>query len=207
MFDSVAEVVKITPVHKDRGWIQLWVDKKNGFIYRYELYDSDNKKRYVEYKEKIQFNPRIDPTLFEYKASFIKEISSSPQPKLYNNISDVLADVNFTVMIPNFLPPGYSLNQISVSQQKFRDNTVNPYLHLSYTDGLSSFSVFMHFATKKNKEDYKTPKIFENHDSGKIWANVVGVIDNTYVYIVGDLPIITIKKMYDNIGKFQKCNF
>jgi len=204
LFNRTAEVVKITPVHKDRGWVQLWVDKKTGLFYRYEWYNRENKLCYQENKEQVFFNPKIEPSLFDFKASHIIKLPPLPEPNCYNNISDAGRNVNFSVMVPNFLPPGYNLNNIQIDKLKARDGSIQQVVQLDYTDGLSSFSLFMHRASKGDIAKYKTPKVSERYDYGKFLMYVIGVKNTTYLSLVGNLPKDTLLKMFNNIEEFRK---
>jgi len=122
---------------RDRAWQKIWVDKENGYVFKTEYYNAEGHMFSSRHSENVKFNPEIDPELFEVE--YTGAIPSVPNRKIYDSTTEVSDELNISLVAPEFLPPGFSLSEISV---RYRGENNKPFVQFYYSDGLWSFSLF-----------------------------------------------------------------
>lgn len=183
----LVDVVKIRSKQKDRAWIKIWVDKKTGFVFRLERYTAEDKPLFVRYNENVVFDPEVDPGLFDvdYEGAY----PSIPNSKIYDSPSEVQEELGISLVVPEVLPPGFSLSEISA-----RASRHNPVVQFYYSDGLLSFSLFQE-VTKRGDREMRVRK-----RRGRI---IINEIKNNIGYtIISDIDRIvegTLMKTFESI--------
>lgn len=184
--NRIVNVVKIFPRPRDRSSLHIWVDKNNGFIFRIEKYDNDGNKIYIEYAENVEFNPTVDPGLFEVKYS--GKLPRERKRDIYMSFSDLLQDIHEPIYVPKQIPPGFVLDKISV--RKYNKTNI---IQFYYTDGLTDLSFFQSARNRKDQEF----KVLRNLSDGK---KQVRMISNKMEFrLVCDLPIDAMRQIFKNI--------
>lgn len=186
----LTDVVKITPRNKDRTRIKIWVDKKTGFIFRFEKYDKDNNKVSQWFIENVLFNPDIDESLFDVEFS-----GTIPIRKTYESIPEAAEELNMPLVTPQFPPSGFVLSERSV---RYRGK--QPIVQFYYTDGLWSFSLFQRISQRKERKMH-----IEERNDRISWISAVK--NNIFYWYEGDLGDIdreTIIKSFSSIKLFDK---
>lgn len=135
----IVDVVRIRfrSRQRDRAWLKIWVDKANGFVFRKEKYNAEDKKLTARYSENVVFDPEVDHDLF--KVDYTGSIPTVPSRKIYESTSEVQEELNISLVAPEVLPAGFSLSEISVGTRR---NSRRPFVLFHYSDGLWSFSMF-----------------------------------------------------------------
>jgi negative regulator of sigma E activity len=184
--NRIVNVVKIVPRSRDRSYLHLWVDKNNGFIFRIEKYDKDGNKIYIEFAENVEFNPTVDPGLFEVKYS--GNLPRERKRDIYKSFSDLLQDIHEPVYVPKQIPPGFVLDKIRV----LKINKTNR-IQFYYKDGLTDLSFFQRARNRKDRGF----NVEQNYSDGK--KQVSMIMNKMEFRLVCDLPIDAMKQIFKNI--------
>lgn len=190
----LTDVVVMSPINKDRSKIKIWVDKKTGFIFRYEKYDKENNKIYQWFTENVIFNPDIDESLFDVEYS--GTIPSAPNRKEYESILEIAQELNMPLVVPQVFPSGFLLSKKSVGYREEQ-----PTVHFYYTDGLWSFSLF------QTKDEKKESEMNIRKWNDRIYR--ISAIKNNLYYMfwgedLGDIDRETIIQSFNSIKLFDK---
>ena len=187
-------VVDLMPKDQYRYGYRYWVDKNTGMLLRCDLVaeEADNKKNVIESMMFTSLDylsespePAFNMQMFEqYKQKVVDE----PEIEASNSTLP-----QWTV---KQLPKGFMLTQnimrhshLSSAAINHSSNTAKPdLLHLVYSDGLASVSVFI----EKNQGA-------ENHLRGLSSMGAVNAfghaVDDYYVTVVGEVPVKTVQTM------------
>ncbi|MFC1493514.1 hypothetical protein ACFL6O_06085 [candidate division KSB1 bacterium] len=188
----VTDVVKVVSKYRDRDWLQMWVGPENGFIFRLERYDSEDKKVYQEYVEDVVLSPEINKELFEIGEGKIILESRRSDRKEYDNLADVETMWNKPLLVPKFTPSGFILERISTFKRRN-----NNYIQLDYTDGLSYISLFQREA-KGEKRDLGIGSSFE---ANKRITRIIEIRNDVALTLFSDLPEDTLLSLFKSLMK------
>ena len=170
------DVVEIKPKQNDRSWKKVWVHRSNGFIFRMEQYNLDNKRDLQLNRENVIFNPLIDPQLFE--VNYRGKIPMRRTRKKYDTMTDVQNALQIELIAPVLYPPGFVIKNIGV---RYDDD--EPVVQFYFTDGILSFSLFQ----RQTDRDDRGLKIDRHHGDLYISARK----DNIYYRFDGDIDQIS----------------
>ena len=167
--------VKLTLTPKDeyRYGHEFWVDKKNGFLLKHDVLDSESKLLERVQFTSVSFAPDLKEQDFNPKeGAYIQEfIANEPHP------------------VPNnwqfeWLPDGFSL--VWPNARKMNDDTNM----LLLSDGMSTVSVFV------EKSDRKRPKTLMNLGATIAGEQTIQVGEQSYLLtLVGEVPAETIQRL------------
>lgn len=189
-------VLDLIPNDKLRYGYRYWVDKNTGMLLRCDLMDEDN--RVVE---QMMF------TSLEYLAQTPEPTFDLRHYQHYQQqfFNDPEIDIKHSTPLKwaiNTLPKGFMLTQrtmrdrqTSLSQNAAKHNQQQPaLLHLVYSDGLASVSVFI-----------EKSQAAENHQAGTSSMGAVNAfghkIDDYFVTVVGEVPVKTVRAMAQSAVK------
>ena len=125
--------------HRQTGRLakKVWVDRERALIVRSESYDSDGKLASLTVHDSIEWNPKLDDSLFEVPAGWQRVGTDDDRERHWQR--DALSkEVGFEVREPSHVPAGYTLDGLHL----FRCRRGLASAHLRYVDGLNSVSVF-----------------------------------------------------------------
>ena len=193
--DHLVDVVRIRfrLRHKDRAWLKIWVDKENGYVFRTEHYDAEDKKFFSRHSEDVKFDPEIDPELFE--VDYTGDFPAVPTRKLYESANEVRDDLNISLVAPEFLPSGFSLNEISV---RYRGHNNKPFVQFYYSDGLWSFSLFQE-TTERDNRDMRLRKRMG-------WLSISEIKNNLRYSFNSDIDLIAEKTLVKSFQTIKPLN-
>ncbi len=192
VFNNIkVDVAKIYSRSRDRNWLKLWVDKKSGFIYQLERYDPDKNLLYREHVEELDFN--IDRSIFEVKEEFkIREATR----KSFESIADIYEQIDFSIMAPRFMPPGFVLDQIFL----YFDEEGDPLtVMFNYSDGLTSFSLF-----QEHSDDKMDMEVGSRYTLNTKLYRIQAIKKNVHLRMYGDLPEDKMIDIFKTISRMPK---
>lgn len=133
----VADVLAVRQRQGNRLAKKVWVDRETALIVRSESYDSDGKLASLTVYDRIEWNPKLDDSLFEVPAGWQRVGADDDRERHWQR--DALSkEVGFEVREPSYVPAGYTLDGFHL----FRCRRGIPSAHLRYVDGLKSISIF-----------------------------------------------------------------
>ena len=116
---------------------KVWVDRETALILRTEQYDNDGKLASLTVCAGIEWNPKLDDSLFAIPAGWQRAEVGDERERHWQR--DALSkEVGFEVREPSYLPPGYTLDGFHL----YRCRGGIASAHLRYVDGLKSISIF-----------------------------------------------------------------
>ncbi len=195
-----AVVVDLMPKDQYRYGYRYWVDKNTGMLLRCDLVseEADNKKNVIESMMFTSLDylseppePAFNVQMFE---QYKQKVEDEPEIEASNSTLP-----QWTV---KQLPKGFMLTQnimrhshLSSAASNHSSNTAKPdLLHLVYSDGLASVSVFI----EKNRGA-------ESHLLGLSSMGAVNAfghaVDDYYVTVVGEVPVKTVQTMAQSTVK------
>jgi len=191
-------VVDLIPNDKLRYGYRYWVDKNTGMLLRCDLVAEDN--TVVEQMMFTSLDYLAQPPVRSFD---LKQFEHYEQQLLDDPEIDVIHSAPLQWAI-NTLPKGFMLTQSTMrySRSSAIQNAENPgsrqpdLLHLVYSDGLASVSVFI----EKNQGE-------EKHLQGASTMGAVNAfgnsVDDYFVTVVGEVPVKTVRSMAQSTVKLQ----
>lgn len=132
-----ADVLAVRQRQSGRLAKKVWVDRETALIVRSESYDSDGKLASLTVYDNIEWNPKLDDSLFEAPAGWQRIGADNDRERHWER--DALSkEVGFEVREPAYVPAGYTLDGFHL----FRCRRGIASAHLRYVDGLKSISIF-----------------------------------------------------------------
>jgi len=197
-------VIDLIPKDKLRYGYRYWVDKSTGMLLRCDLVDENG-----TVIEQMMFTsltylsdspePPVVASQFErYRQKTLDNFSVKIDEKTVSVNDDA---AKWTV---NILPKGFMLTQsnmrhsVPLTRDAASDIEMNSpdLLHMVYSDGLASVSVFI--GKKRGKDDFLL-------GASKVGAmNAYGSsVDNYFVTVVGEVPMKTVQSMAQSTVKMK----
>ena len=101
----MVDIVKIESRARPRLWVTLWVDRENGFIYKFERYDENDTLVYAQTVIDVTFDPVIDPNTFAVSYSGERP-ENQPRRDItnYDGFKELQEDCTFKVLSPRLIP-------------------------------------------------------------------------------------------------------
>ncbi len=130
-------VLAAQPKHRSNPMRKVWVDKIHFVVLKDELLDPDGTPIRIFVVRSINFNANVDESLFSVPSGW--QVTNAP----YRPVADLSLDeaekiAGFKIRLPQFVPEGYQLSSVGVTYCQHG----TPIVHLQYSDGLNTISVF-----------------------------------------------------------------
>jgi len=179
----VAQLVRIVAKDKYRFSYWLWLDQKTGLLLKMAVVT-----RQGQLLEQIQFT-HIEVS--EQLSENLAQLQLSELPKVIkSNNSQINKALSWQV---NWLPQGFKVI-------KSNQHNLNSYSHESdkavefmlFTDGLVEVSVYVN----PSQDKFRAPE-YANDGSTMVFNHILQGIE---VGVVGDIPLVTAKKIAESIG-------
>jgi outer membrane lipoprotein-sorting protein len=142
--------------------VRIWIDEQTHLVLQKEEYHGNGSVASQTRFEELRYTSSIPDDIFATDAPGYEQVSTREIAEPTSDIDRVVHDAGFTPASPKDLPQGYSLTTGDVS-------TVNGVktLHLMYTDGLRTISLFENATGAAADFGTLRPKTvhFENHDA------------------------------------------
>ncbi len=197
--DHPALVVDLVPIDKLRYGYRYWIDKNTGMLLRCDLVAENDAVVEQMMFTSLDYLTQVPTQSFDLKQfeHYRQQLLDEPE------IDDVEHGTpqQWTV---NMLPKGFMLTQTMrhYSQSSAIQNTADQksrqpnMLHLVYSDGLASVSVFI----EKNNAEARYL-----HGSSMMGAvNAFGnPVDDYFVTVVGEVPVKTVQSMAQSTVRLQ----
>jgi len=186
-------VVDLLPKDQNRYGYRYWVDKNTGMLLRCDLLAVDNtvveqmmfaSLTYLKSSPEDSFE--IAP-IEQYKRQVLDEHEVNVLPS---------AQLKWVVKI---LPKGVMLTQSTMRHSQPSEtnkSTATDLLHLVYSDGLASVSIFI----EENQGEVKHLQGASTMGAVNAYGNFVG---DHFVTVVGEVPITTVQSMARSTVKLQ----
>ncbi len=189
-------VVDLLPKDQYRYGYRYWVDKNTGMLLRCDLVDED--KMVIEQMmfTSLDYLPKIPSQTFELPQfeQFKQQLLDEPRADVQN-----LTETGWKVAR---LPRGFMLTQstmrYSQSSAARSSETSSPdLLHMVYSDGLASVSVFV-------ESNQGTGKHLQGSSSMGAVNAFGSAVDNYFVTVVGEVPAKTVQLMAQSTVKMHQ---
>lgn len=201
--DHLALVVDLIPNDKLRYGYRYWVDKNTGMLLRCDLIAEDN-----TVVEQMMFTSLNYLAQTPVQSFDLKQFQHYKQQQLDGAKTDVKQSAPLQWVI-NILPKGFVLTQStmrhsrlssaqsSVAQATADKNGKQPdLLHLVYSDGLASVSVFIERNQGPGKHLYGASTMGAVNAFGNS-------VDDYFVTVVGEVPVKTVQAMAQSTVKIK----
>jgi sigma-E factor negative regulatory protein RseB len=196
-------VVDLIPDDDLRYGYRYWIDKSTGLLLRCDLVDENNSVVEQMMFTSLEYLPRAPSSAFD-----LKQYEHYRQQLLDGPAVDASRDAPLQWVI-NTLPKGFMLTQSTMryTQSSLAENELSAekigrasakpdLLHLVYSDGLASVSVFI-----EKKQDN------EKHLQGAATMGAVNAfgnyVDDYFVTVVGEVPEKTVRSMARSAVKIK----
>jgi len=134
-------VLVLTPKDENATMRQkLWVDKEYWMPMRIEMemeFGGKTMKSWVEYRD-MEFNVGIPDSEFEFEVPEGAEVTEKeiPMPEMFNSVEEAQEEVDFTILVPEYIPEGYEFERAIVIDIKDEKS-----VSLSYKKGVEILSL------------------------------------------------------------------
>jgi sigma-E factor negative regulatory protein RseB len=196
-------VVDLIPNDDLRYGYRYWVDKSTGLLLRCDLVDEDNSVVEQMMFTSLEYLPQAPSSAFD-----LKQYEHYQQQLLDGPATDDSTNIPLQWVI-NTLPRGFMLTQSTMryTQSSMAENAESQnqtgramakpdLLHLVYSDGLASVSVFI-----ENRQNGK------KHLQGAATMGAVNAfghsVEDYYVTVVGEVPEKTVRSMAKSAVKIK----
>jgi len=182
-----ARILEIQPLDQYRYGRRLWLDKDTGMLLRSVVFGPDGgiveKLSFVE----IEIGASISDSELE---SDLENPSRVTRYQIGNTGDSKFASSKTPLWSPESLPRGFRLT--SVGHGGTDDQR---YEHLLFSDGLSSFSIYIEFE--------RSAGIAEQIESRGAMHIYTGSIDGNLVTVVGEVPAPTVRIIGRHLRRMQ----
>lgn len=182
-----ARIIEILPLDQYRYGRRLWLDNDTGMLLRSVVFGPDGeiveKLSFVE----IEIGASISDAELE---SDLENPSQVTRYQIGNARTGEFASSKTPLWLPESLPKGFQLT--SVGHGGSDDQR---YEHLLFSDGLSSFSIYIEFD--------RSARIAEQIESRGAMHIYSGSIDGNLVTVVGEVPAPTVRLIGRHLRKMQ----
>jgi sigma-E factor negative regulatory protein RseB len=179
-------VLDLLPKDQYRYGYRYWVDKDTGMLLRCDLLAADKTVveqmmfTSLEYSESPPVQPFEIAQFKQYKQQILDEQDIGVQPK--------------AKWVVNVLPKGFMLTQSAMRHSQPSSASSEDLLHLVYSDGLASVSIFI----EQNQGVDKHLQGGSSMGAVNAYGNSVG---NYFVTVVGEVPVTTVQSMARSMVK------
>jgi sigma-E factor negative regulatory protein RseB len=188
-------VVDLLPKDQYRYGYRYWVDKNTGMLLRCDLVDEDNTVVEQMMFTSLDYLPNIPPQTFDLQQfeQFQQQLLDEPEIDVQQ-----AAEAGWKVVR---LPKGFMLTQSTMrysqpSVAKLSEAAVPDLLHMVYSDGLASVSVFIEIKQGAEK-----------HLQGASSMGAVNAfgheVEDYFVTVVGEVPAKTVQLIAQSTVKLQ----
>ncbi len=185
----VAQLVRIVAKDKYRFSYWLWLDQKTGLLLKMAVVT-----RQGQLLEQVQFTHiEVGEQLSESLAQF--QLTELPKVNKSNN-NQQNKQLSWQV---NWLPQGFSVvksNQHNLSN--YNQSSDKPVEFMLFSDGLVEVSVYVN----PSPEKFRTPE-YANDGATMVFNHILQGVE---VGVVGDIPLLTAKKIAESIGPITISN-
>lgn len=187
-------VFDLMPKDQYRYGYRYWVDNNTGMLLRCDLVTENNAIVEQMMFTALEYLPQAPAEAFEVQAfdRFQQKLLDEPEIDVQQEADEIWA--------VNRLPKGFMLTQSTMrySRPKAEMENMSPdLLHMVYSDGLASVSVFI----EKNRGT-------EAHLQGASSMGAVNAFGNAmgdyFVTVVGEVPLKTVQAMAESVVKIEK---
>lgn len=180
-------IIEILPLDQYRYGRRLWLDRDTGMLLRSVVFAPDGgiveKLSFVE----IELGASITDSELE---SDLDNPSQVTRYQIGNNSDGAFASSKTPLWLPESLPDGFELT--SVGHGGSGDQR---YEHLFFSDGLSSFSIYVEFG--------RSVGIAEQIESRGAMHIYTGSIEGNLVTVVGEVPAPTVRLIGRHLRRLQ----
>jgi len=183
--DHPALVVDLLPKDQYRYGYRYWVDKNTGMLLRCDLLSVDNKVVEQMMFASLKYLESSPADSFD-----VSPFAQYKQQVLDEHDVDVLPSTQLKWAV-NILPKGFMLTQSTMRHSQSAVTSKEEaadLLHLVYSDGLASVSIFI----EQNQGEDKHLQGASSMGAVNAYGNSVG---DHFVTVVGEVPITTVKSM------------
>lgn len=154
-------LIEIDPKNFDRPSSKIWIDKEKSITLKTEQYNTKKVLQRVIAYSTIDFEPVIDDTSFQIPRKFWdkkKPFKQSDREEIWNytqekpDLDKIKDKVHFEIILPDRVPSGFALQSINIIKISKEQN-----IHLKYTDGLTTLSVFQSPSNEMRKGPRNEP--------------------------------------------------
>ena len=194
-------IVTFQPKAHDRPAWKVWIESEHGLAVRTEIYDVDGNLALLSAFSELTFQPKLPEQAFTMTVPKGTTVTTSVE-QTFQSVKEAEHTVDFTISEPAYLPAGFFLSSVIVSNVDKRDT-----VQLTYIDGMSSISVFEEQRRIAVPEDPKATKevainntvkgTFYDHGLLKIlnWQQP----ENVSITLVGEVADTELLKMASSI--------
>ena len=195
------DIISLNSKISDRRNYKFWIDNETGVTLKRVVFRKRRNRQgaYLEkYFTSIQYNPVIEDSLFEIKE--MKRRPSHWKTREYKTIEEAKKEAPFPIITPAEIPDGFALDRIRITRER-RNVTI----HLNYSDGITSFSIFQtkgpppsFFYNRFGKRPEKQNDIIEiSKESRSIFFRKMGPFNVT---VIGNCSKEILRPVIENIS-------
>ena len=129
-------MVTFHPKSHDRPSWKVWIENEHGLVVRTEIYDVAGNLALLSAFSELAFRPKLPKQAFTMTVPKGTTVTTSLE-ETFQSAVEAQPSVSFTILEPAYLPTGFVLSSVIVSNVKDREK-----VQLTYIDGMSSISVF-----------------------------------------------------------------
>ncbi len=129
-------MVTFHPKSHDRPSWKVWIESEHGLVVRTEIYDIAGNLALLSAFSELAFQPKLPEQAFTMTVPKGTTVTTSLE-ETFQSAAEAQQSVNLTILEPAYLPSGFVLSSVIVSNVKEREK-----VQLTYIDGMSSISVF-----------------------------------------------------------------
>ena len=129
-------MVTFHPKSHDRPSWKVWIENEHGLVVRTEIYDVAGNLALLSAFSELAFRPKLPEQAFTMTVPKGTTVTISLE-ETFQSAVEAQPSVSFTILEPAYLPTGFVLSSVIVSNVKKREK-----VQLTYIDGMSSISVF-----------------------------------------------------------------
>lgn len=178
----------LTPVDEYRYGYKLWIDQKSSLLLKSVMHNPAGEILETFEFISIEVDIAIDDLAFEFDSSV--GLTGLRILEVDGNMS---ADVNDAWLV-QWVPEGFSMAGCDVRRLPVNESLLDS---LVYTDGINSFTVFIEMGGEH------TGKMGQRQQgaTAAFSRKLEGVEQAVFVTVVGELPMIAIKKIAESVRK------
>jgi outer membrane lipoprotein-sorting protein len=128
----------------------VWIDQSNYVELKTQEFGPDNHAVHTVALERVNFHPTFEPGTFTFEPPENVKVQVIDPPKYVGSVNSAARQAGLTAMLPQQLPPGFSLFPNLATVRELHGVTV---LWFQYTNGVRTFSIF----ERKVQPDAKAP--------------------------------------------------